>query len=199
MTADSNSLRIITDANELTPEYAYTLKNIQNCGIVLMYTQWIQAQMTAILILKDRPSLLKSFIENPVIVPAEYHELRAIAWRHDFSHVAGKFKKELSKSLHDEEVSDIDFLVHYRNAIAHCNVSMGRKTFFYRPKQSREEEVLKALKIRVLPDSARPLLVTVDMADEANFAAIDSMINRIGFTCLGRICQQLGIPHKQIN
>lgn len=174
-------------------------ENLLNAGLIFMYSVWLQGQMADLVILKKNPNLIADFVANPKEIPAEFLEQRAEYWEKHFGEVKNEFVSSYAGEINDNEIKDIEHLLHVRNMIGHAHVSMGRDFMLYRPSgEKKEKAVLNALKPQPVDNPSKILMLKLQFWKPEVFKDESDRIGRLDQECFARLARGLGVPHSRI-
>jgi len=176
-------------------------QNMLRCGEYLMYSIWIQGQLSDLVIFNRNKQLINDFVTVKEKIPEILVNERVIFWKKDFKDVKKDFEKEFADKLTDQDMADLNTIFYIRNAIAHSHVSLARNFLFYIPGSSKIEQnfqsSLEILNKHELNISASTIFKIDFFKDEIYFHNFDT-IKRIDENLLERICNELSIPHSRI-
>ncbi|MBV6787526.1 MULTISPECIES: hypothetical protein [Xanthomonas] len=175
------------------------LENMQNAGLIFMFSVWLQGQMADLIILKNHPHLVPEFIAKPERVPHEFGQLRAKYWEKQFGDVRAEFLAVFAKDVTAGEAADLEHVYHVRNMIGHAHVSIGRDYMLYRPAgEKKEKAIVSALNLKPVDDQMQPMMVVLRFWQEDIFKNISDTIGRLDQSCFARLATSISIPHGRI-
>jgi hypothetical protein len=175
-------------------------ENLIRAGELLMYTIWLQCQMSDLIIFKDNPSLIQDFVANPKKVPSAVSEKRIAYWEKQFHQVKKEFIEKFRDLLTDTDIKDLEGIFHTRNMIAHAHISMGRDYMLYRPSGGprKEQALVGALDLKPVDDQADPMILKLEFWRDDVYLNLFNRIKRIDEVCFERLSGSIGIPHSRI-
>jgi hypothetical protein len=175
------------------------LENMQNAGLIFLFSVWLQGQMSDLIIFKKNPNLITDFVANPEKVPEAFGKLRASYWEKQFGDVKLEFVSAFSPDLTADELQELEHILHVRNMIGHAHVSLGRDYMLYRPAGERKEKaVVDALKLKPVEGQSHPLMVKLEFWRPEVFKNISDQIGHLDQVCFARLAGTMGIPHGRI-
>jgi hypothetical protein len=176
------------------------LENLLRAGEIFMYTIWLQSQMSDMLILKRKVELIPPFVENDKRIPSEMAQLRATYWERQFSSVKDEFEIEFGDQLSEQDISDLDHILHARNMIAHAHVSLARDYMLYRPSggERKEQTLIDALGLKPIEGQAQPLMLKLQFQRDDIYNGLFQRIKRLDEVCFERLCQSIKVPHGRV-
>jgi len=174
--------------------------NIQRAGELFIYSVWLQGQMSDLILLKKNSEYIDDFVNNPSRIPEPMHKQRVKYWEKQFHTVKEEFKQVFSDVLREEELKDLEYVYHIRNAIAHSHVSLGRDYMLFRPARGarQEQEIKEALDLTSIEDEAFPMTLKLTFYDDRRYLHDFSRIKRLDEVCFERLSSSIGIPHSRI-
>ena len=175
-------------------------KNLRRSGEYLMYSIWIQNQLSDLIIINRNKEIIESF-NNTELVPDILRQERYSFWEKDFREIKEVFENEFSELLTLQAKADLDSIYYFRNAIAHSNVSIGRKYLLYKPKTEKIlENIKKSLNI-INKNDVRlnyPEIIKIDFSNDSLHLHNFNAIKRLDEIFIKDICNKLGINHLKI-
>jgi len=111
-------------------------KNLSRSGLYIMYSIWIQNQLSDLIILKRNKEIIEDF-NTKKLIPEILRQERFIFWEKDFKEIKEIFEKEFLDYLTPQASADLNTIYYFRNGIAHSTVSVGRKYLLYKPKTEK--------------------------------------------------------------
>lgn len=173
--------------------------SLTKAGRFLVYSLWIQSQLSDLIILNRNKEIIDDFNTNSLIPKILLNE-RFIFWEKDFKEIKETFEKELSSLLTEQAKIDLNTIYYLRNAISHSQVSVGRKYLLYKP---NNEKILTSIrKIMNITNKDEPNLVKdiikIDYSNDLNYHNNMNLIKRFDEIFLEEVCKNLGIFHPKI-
>jgi len=168
-------------------------------GRFLIYSLWIQSQLSDLIILDRNKGIINDFNTNP-IMPEILQRERFIFWEKDFKEVKEIFEKEFSNQLTKQAKLDLNAIYYLRNAISHSQVSVGRKYLLYKPNNKKTLDLIREVINITNKDDPDPNLVRdiikIDFSE--NEQILMNLIKRFDETFLKEICKNIGVVHPRI-
>ena len=173
--------------------------SLTKAGRFLMYSLWIQSQLSDLIILNRNKDIIDDFNKN-VVIPDILLKERFVFWEKDFKDVKETFEREFSNLLTEQAKIDLNTIYYLRNAISHSQVSVGRKYLFYKPKN---EKILESIRrIMNITNKDEPNLVKniikIDYSNDLNYHNNMNLIKRFDEFFLSGVCKDIGIYHRKI-
>jgi len=175
--------------------------NIKRAGELFMYSVWLQGQMSDLIILKKHPEYIEDFISNPSTIPKLMGQQRVKYWEKQFNTVKEELKQVFSDTLNEDELNDLEFVYHIRNAIAHSHVSLGRDYMLFRPARgpNHEQKIKETFGLTPIDDQSDPMILKLTFyEDDSYFNYFFNKIKRLDEVCFERLSNSIGIPHPRI-
>jgi len=170
--------------------------SLTKAGRFLVYSLWIQSQLSDLVILNKNKEIINDFNTKPVI-PEILLKERFVFWERDFKEVKEIFEKELSELLDEQAKKDLNTIYYLRNAISHSQVSVGRKYLFYKPKN--EKILISIRKLLNITNKDEPGLIKdiikLDFSNDQNNMVL---IKRFDEVSIDEICKKIGVLHARI-
>lgn len=168
-------------------------------GRFLIYSLWIQSQLSDLIILNRNKEIINDLNTNSII-PEILLKERFIFWEKDFKEVKKTFESEFSNLLTAQAKIDLNTIYYLRNAISHSQVSVGRKYLLYKP--NNEKTLTSIMEIMNITNKDEPNLVKniikIDYSNDSNYHNNMNLIKRFDETFLKEVCKNIGIHHPKI-
>ena len=176
-----------------------SLENMQNAGLIFVFSVWLQGQMSDLIIFKNHPELIADFVASSKKVPEAFSKLRANYWEKQFGEVKTDFFAVFASDITPQESEMLEEIFHVRNMIGHAHVSLGRDYMLYRPAGERKEKaVIAALKLKPVEGQSDPMMVLLQFWRPEIFKDISDKIGYLDQVCFARLAAQIGVPHGRI-
>ncbi|MEK7460413.1 MAG: hypothetical protein AAB628_02600 [Patescibacteria group bacterium] len=174
-------------------------RSLTRAGRLLVYSLWIQSQLSDLIILNRNKEIINDFNNNPII-PEILQKERFIFWEKNFKEVKEIFEEELADLLTEQAKVDLNTIYYLRNAISHSNVSVGRKYLLYKPNNEKIMTSIKEIMHISNKDEvgANPDLIKIDYSKDSNYINNSSLIKRFDEIFLKKVCQTMGILHERV-
>lgn len=175
------------------------LENMQNAGLIFVFSVWLQGQMSDLIIFNNHPELIADFVASPEKVPVAFGKIRFSYWEKQFGEVKAEFVEAFASDISPQESEELEEIFHVRNMIGHAHVSLGRDYMLYRPAGERKEKaVIAALKLKPIEDQSDPMMVLLQFWRPEVFNDISDKIGRLDQICFARLAAKIGVPHGRI-
>ena len=181
---------------ESTDLHSQGLTNLKRAGELFMYCVWTQGIMASLVVLFRNERLRSSFLEYHEQLPSEFVRERTKLLRKPFSKILEKFRKEFSALISSPDNELLDFLTGFRDLLAHCHVSLGRRYLLWGPMGSFENRI-SAFGLKSDP-SAEYRLVKFDGADDELYLKCIGVVQQIDEGLFSRVSKYLGIDYRYI-
>lgn len=177
------------------------IKNLSRAGEYLVYSIWIQNQLTDLIILNRNKNIIEDFINTRETIPLALKEERYKFWEKDFKEIKKEFEKEFADNLTEQAKADLNTIYLLRNAIAHSNISLARNYLFYKPKNKKIFQSFKEwliMKNESTPDLNIPTIIKIDFSNDEIYFRNFGAIKRMDEVFLKNLCGKISVPHERI-
>lgn len=170
--------------------------NIIRSGELFMYCVWMQGVMIYLLILSQNKKLREKFIAYHSTLEDEFVKIRTELLKKSFTVILSKFSKEFTE-ISNEELKHLKWLLEFRDMLAHCHISLGRRYSLWGPRGSSLEKRLEPLGLKPELEQTHNL-VKFDASDDVVYFKAFSIIKQLDEGIIQRISKNLGIPYGRI-
>ncbi|KKS57890.1 MAG: hypothetical protein UV24_C0036G0007 [Candidatus Nomurabacteria bacterium GW2011_GWA2_42_41] len=173
--------------------------SLTRAGRFLVYSLWIQSQLSDLIILNRNKEIIEDF-NNNLIIPEILQKERFIFWEKNFKEVKEIFEKEFAHQLTKQTKIDLNTIYYLRNAISHSHVSVGSKYLLYKPNNNTTLTSIKEIMDITNKDEPDLIqdLIKIDYSKNSHYSNNMNLIKRFDEVFLKTVCQSMGILHPKI-
>jgi hypothetical protein len=173
---------------------------IDRAGQMLITCIWLEKRLIDLIILKDRPILIKKVnrSSSKIQLPTTFCKERAKLWKEDFSIIKKIFIEKFNPSR--LWLENLNGIYDRRNMISHSYISLHRDYLLYRPsgRKSKIYRLIKEHEMKEIINPAKPTIFAMHLSDDKKFNQAIKVLEEFDQVYLKSIAENMGLNYEKI-